>query len=32
MNVTQAYIKKLESQDTVSPKVLKKIKTAITQK
>lgn len=29
MNVTQAYINKLESQDKVSPKVLKKVKAAI---
>ena len=29
MDVTQAYISKLEAQDKVTPKVLKKVKTAI---
>lgn len=29
MNVTQAYISKIESQEKVSPKVLKKVRAAI---
>lgn len=32
MNVTQAYISKLETQDKVTAKVLKKVKTAIEEK
>jgi len=32
MNVTQAYISKLEAQSKVTPKVLKKVKAAINNK